>query len=958
MPESKVVNHGSESVEPFDNQQPTIFSGTGLVDGAARMTDLTGMADPSSKNVLAPGGSTRPDEVGRRQDSPTQPSPADPTNTASQTHDPSNQSEQGPLDAGVIQVALPSPIGVPLAGHMAMALPGTFTAEQPMIDASTIASPAILPSGVMTSRPTTPHPTTKAPTLQVPPIGVVRTLTANLVNVQPGGVPEGGSSSSENASSTGSANTSASPSSGSATNHATSSSTPASTTGSAAPLVSGASAGRPGDAISLHSVGNPSPEAQVGIVPNGQSNNHAGNPMPTPNNNHARIPIPPPPYIQAGNPIPPPGNAPMPHSQTPNLPVPGITPPLRRALKRSLLQTGRALNKSLRQTGSVIRSCLRSIGQVTVQVWQRVLSLIRRPHSSRPGPPKEWRSWKVEWPWLSLLLFIEVSLILVVATLHTVSQKSSGFVRLQSPPSFLAKNPALAKAIWQQGILYTTFPTLLMTVYRMMWESSVTAFADRQPYVDLKKRDGGSAEATVMLDYRAVPTLWAWSKALRNGHLLLSACLLLSLILSLGVVPLTAFLFTDASFNLNNTFPLSFTTSFNDNTFPSLPDLRQTLDFAASMRLYDGGGPAWIHEEYAFPKFQPLSEVGPANISVETTGYSAYLDCRTVPSSEYELTRVEPIDTPMPATNFIISANDRGCAITNHFRLQTLPMVLNLEVSLTCSLVAHYSRLIIVSAVNQGSPQSRFPANLSLISCIPSYWQTPGTLTVRSGLTPVPFIKVFSPSATKATEFRPEILWRTFEPGLQNLRTYDPSGDVDSSDFGRYAYSLAKRNNPSSPIDPGTITDAVSVLFAVCFAVLSSTQLFKPATRPKESSGISSTSVSRIIVVTPVAFTIIAMLSLIALMNIGLFFYSRRQSILLEEPAGLLSYAGILHESHDISDIIEEVQMDPDYNGQTVKAVNRLWNVKRMSAVAVSQASPLRMRIRVRGLYRRQPIVP
>jgi len=437
----------------------------------------------------------------------------------------------------------------------------------------------------------------------------------------------------------------------------------------------------------------------------------------------------------------------------------------------------------------------------------------------------------------------------------------------------------------------------------------------------------------------------------------LSACLLLSLILSLGAVPLTAFLFTDASFNLNNTFPLSFPTSFNDNTFPNVPDLRQTLDFAASMRLYDGSAPTWIHEEYAFPKFVPLSEVGHANMSVETTGYSAYLDCRTVPSSEYDLTRVEPIDTPMPATNFIISANDRGCAISNHFRLQTRPMVLNLEVSITCSLAAHYSRLIIVSAVNQGPPESRFPANLSLISCIPSYWQIPGTLTVTSGLTPALFIDSFSPSAKKATEFRPEILWRNFEPGLQNLRTYDPSGDVDSSDFGRYSYSLAKRNNPSSPIDPRTITDAISVLFAVCFAVLSTTQLFQPLTTPKESSGISSTSVSRIIVVTPVAYTITAMLSLIALLNIGLFFYSRQKSMLLEEPAGLLSYAGILHKSHDISDIIEEVQMDPDYNGQTLNAVNRLWNMKRTTAVAVSPTPPLRMRIRVRGLARRQPII-
>jgi Protein of unknown function (DUF3433) len=561
------------------------------------------MANASSTNVLPPGGSTCPEGVEQRQDPPTQTSPAHPTNTVSRAPDPFNQSVQEPLDP-VIQDALQSPVGVPPGGHLATPPSGTSPAQQPAIDASTIASPAILPSGVTMSRPTSPAPTTEAPTPQVLPTGVVRTLTTNLVVVQPGGVPEGGASSvaaisgssSGNASTSGSANASANPSNGSAVNQATNSSTPASTTGSAAPMVSGTPAGRSTDEIPLQSIGPPSPGAQAGIVPNGQPNNQAGNPIPPPPNsdagnpilplpnNQSSHPVAPPPNNQAGNPIPQPLNAPMPPSPTPNRPVSGVTIRLKRILKRSLPKTGRALKSSLHSTG-----------HVTVQVWKRVLNLLLKPPPSRPGPPKEWRSWKVDWPWLSFLLFIEILLIIVVATLHIVSRRSSGFVRLQSPPSFLAKRPALAKAIWQQGILYTTLPTLLMTIYRMMWESSVTAFADRQPYVDLKKPDGGSAEATIMLDYRTFPALWAWFKALRNGHLLLSACLFLSLILSLGGVPLTAFLFTDASFNLNNTFPLSFTTSFNDNTFPNLPDLRQTLDFAASMRLYDGIAPAWIH---------------------------------------------------------------------------------------------------------------------------------------------------------------------------------------------------------------------------------------------------------------------------------------------------------------------------------------------------------------------------
>jgi hypothetical protein len=40
-----------------------------------------------------------------------------------------------------------------------------------------------------------------------------------------------------------------------------------------------------------------------------------------------------------------------------------------------------------------------------------------------------------------------------------------------------------------------------------MWESTIASFADRQPYVDLKK-EGRPAKATIMLDYKVEPVLF------------------------------------------------------------------------------------------------------------------------------------------------------------------------------------------------------------------------------------------------------------------------------------------------------------------------------------------------------------------------------------------------------------------------------------------------------------------
>jgi Protein of unknown function (DUF3433) len=861
--------------------------------------------DPTSNNVLSPSRSTSPVGVANRNGPPSQTSPSAPTQTASQAQStalatsqsftpPSSRSLRGSQNPDTLEDASSSLPGSQPSANLASASSDTSPA-QPTIGASIVASTLLSPTALVQS--VTTRPLSQEPISPVSQAGLIRTLTTQDANVQPSTVPGAAAS------------TSASSATGNATNRALNLPEPGSMTGSVLVPVPGGAPSRTPSGISLHTLPNISQRTSAEILPNGHPNSHPGTPTPSmPNTN-------------------------VPQTRIPNGLTRGSTTPSR-----------------------VLKSSFRQIGQVMGEIWERMLDVLARRRKSLSVPPKEWRSWKIKWAWLSFLLFIEVSLIVVVATLNAISQKSSGFVRLQSPPTFLAKHPALAKAIWSQGILYTALPAFLMTIYRMMWESAVTAFADRQPYVDLKKSRGGSAEATIMLDYRAFPAIWAWAKAFQNGHLLLSACMFLSLVLSLAAVPLTSFLFTDASFKLNNTFPLSFTTSFDEVVFPELPNFRQTLEFAAAMRIYDGSAPPWTHEEYAFPRFNPLSETGTANLSVETTAYSAYLDCKTVPSSEYNLTRVESKDTPIPAEMFMISAQDRDCAISSSFALQHRSKVLKSSVTIECSMAAHRSRLIIVSASTQGISQPGSDANISLISCIPSYWQTPGTLTVMNGLTTGPLIRSFSPSANKEMEFRPETLWRTFETELQNLICYEPTVDIDSNDFGRYVYSLAAKNNPSSPLDPRAITDAISVLFAACFAVLSSTQLFKPMLTPKNSTGISSTPVSRIIVVPPVAYTIIVMLTIIAVLNIGLFLYSRRESILLEEPAGLVAHAGILHGSDDIKKIVEEVKVNPTFDGRTLSAVKRLCNLEQTSCSAVrTPPPPLQWEIKVQHARRQSP---
>jgi hypothetical protein len=286
-----------------------------------------------------------------------------------------------------------------------------------------------------------------------------------------------------------------------------------------------------------------------------------------------------------------------------------------------------------------------------------------------------------------------------------------------------------------------------------MWDSTVAAFADRQPYVDLKKERGRPAKATIMLDYKTEPALWAYILAFKNRHYILGLCMVSSVLLALLVVPLVAFLFTTDSFASNTVLPVSIVTSFDPKSVVSYPpDLRLSLNSAAAMRLQDGRGPSWTDGEFAFPKFLPSIKVGDGNATIETIAYSAHIDCEYMPESDYEKTVLPPGTPGYPprVTTFQVAANDRGCAITGTISVTTVSEfpdlpdipgmpglnppqnILKAWPTFTCSADSGWSRLSILTARYVNS--STGITNFSLISCIPSYRMTPGNLVSTTSM--------------------------------------------------------------------------------------------------------------------------------------------------------------------------------------------------------------------------------
>src|SRR5262249_3148377 len=102
----------------------------------------------------------------------------------------------------------------------------------------------------------------------------------------------------------------------------------------------------------------------------------------------------------------------------------------------------------------------------------------------------------------------------------------------------------------------------------------------------------------------------------------------------------------------------------------------------------------------------------------------------------------------------------------------------------TCSWKARISRLGLLVGMNFGDSQSRWTWNLTAISCIPSFWETQGALTVmmqrNSSATQLSFL----PMPGNATQL--DILsFESFIVSLPSFQVFDTTNRFHTDAFGR-----------------------------------------------------------------------------------------------------------------------------------------------------------------------------
>ena len=147
------------------------------------------------------------------------------------------------------------------------------------------------------------------------------------------------------------------------------------------------------------------------------------------------------------------------------------------------------------------------------------------------------------------------------------------------------------------------------------------------------------------------------------------------------------------------------------------------------------------------------------------------------------------------------------------------------------------------------------------------------------------------------------LLILVFAHGPHLVRRHQPSTPriayADAFGFSVHSYALAQ--DAASPMIPELFKNSTEDIFTTLYASLADNQLIQQGNSPRAAQGTLSTSVTRLFVVSPVAWVIVGILLLIFVYIVFLFEYTaRNHSILQEEPIGLLGNAALLEES-DVS---------------------------------------------------------
>jgi hypothetical protein len=423
-------------------------------------------------------------------------------------------------------------------------------------------------------------------------------------------------------------------------------------------------------------------------------------------------------------------------------------------------------------------------------------------------------------------------------------------------------------------------------MYNLTRGLSVTAIGIRQPYVTLwRKPQGASARKTIFLDYQYQGGILGARLMFRNKHWSILLATILTFLTSIALIPLSSHVLDIQQILFSSTVQTQYNLAFNQSILADEFDLSGALDIASAITLFQATPPPWMDHYFAYQPFTVPHAPGNGNVSVETTAYSALLDCNVITPDEYTLDAEE--------YQSIIKFTDRGCFTTQTLANNLAHFLFSSYSEEECAIAAQYSRIGLFAAIYNNASES-YPSALTVMSCEPSYWLINGTLTVNLNGDNEPVVLSFLNNS--AWELDRPIYWTSFEEQLTNYAVVGSPGTITGDELGRKLYSYALKNSPQNPLDPNTLKDALEKIFPAVHAGILTT-LFTSSPQTTGTGTLTST-VYRLFIILWTAAVSMVLILFNLLCNIWILVLSRRYpSILAEEPRGLLANTALAYDS-------------------------------------------------------------
>ena len=505
----------------------------------------------------------------------------------------------------------------------------------------------------------------------------------------------------------------------------------------------------------------------------------------------------------------------------------------------------------------------------------------------KPREAPDWLPASLSLGFMLFLIFWDLSMIVVLLALTVISRRRNGISTIRKASIVHSLNSPASSPSSAYAILWTSVPSLIISIYNLTRGLSVTAIGVRQPYVTLwRKPKGAPARKTIFLDYQYQGGILGARLMRRNRHWSILVATVLTFITSIAIVPLSSHVLEVRQTSFNSTVQVQYNSTFNQTMLVTAFNILGALDVASAVTVYQASPPPWMDQLRGYLPFTLPIAPNHGSITVETIGYSAFLDCNIITPEEYTF------DTSGQEPTFTFT--DRGCATTQVLQNNNLTHLLFSSYSEeSCNIASQFSRIGLLAASYSNVSQLD-PTTLRVVSCEPSYWQMNGSLTVSPNM--VGELSVSSFHSSSPWDLSRPSYWADFEGQIVGYLVVDALGYISGDELGRRVYNYALAKNPENVLDPDTLKGGLEAVFTATYAGLFTSvqtqtpQIFSPATL--------TTPVYRLFVVTAIAAIIMFFLLFNLLCNVWILIRSRRySSILTEEPRGLLATTALAYDS-------------------------------------------------------------